>query len=62
MHQRARTISEKQKRQNKDTEYEKEMKKIRKKFICSKCHKYPGDDEWGFGSWHNGPYTCYDCT
>lgn len=54
--------NEQQKRQNKDPEYEKEMKKIREKFICTKCRKYPGDDDWSFGSWHNGPYTCYDCT
>ena len=61
MHQRA--IYEQQKRKTEQNEDKKKaMKFIRKNFICTKCHKYPGDDEWSFGSWHNGPYTCFDCT
>lgn len=56
------TSTSEKKRQKRDPEYEKVMRKIRRKFICSKCRKYPGDDEWSLGSWDNGPYTCFDCT
>lgn len=42
--------------------YKKDMRKIRRKFICSKCGIYPGDDQWSLGTWDNGPYTCFDCS
>lgn len=54
--------NEQQKRQKKDPQYEQEMKKIRRKFICIKCRKYPGDNEWSFGCWDTGSYICFDCT
>ena len=43
-------------------QHENDMKKIRRKFICCKCKKYPGDKLWSLGTWDNGPYTCFDCT
>lgn len=51
-----------QKNTQRSTEHENDMKKIRRKFVCSKCRKYPGDDQWSFGTWDNGPYICFDCT
>ena len=51
-----------QKNTQRSTEYENNMKKIRRKFVCSKCRKYPGDDQWSLGTWDNGPYICFDCT
>ncbi len=50
------------KEEERQNERKKAIKWIRKNFVCHKCQKYPGDDEWSFGSWHNGPYTCFDCT
>ena len=43
-------------------ERERALQPIRRKFVCHKCHQYPGDEEWSLGCWDNGPYTCFDCT
>lgn len=51
-----------EKKRQKDTEYEREMRKIRRNFICTKCNKYPGDDEWSLGTWDKSHYICFDCT
>jgi len=50
-----------EKNSTKQLEKEKAMKQIRRKFVCHKCRKYPGDEEWSLGTWEDGPYTCFDC-
>lgn len=61
IHQRS-TYDKRQKTRIRDPVHEKAMKKIRRRFICNKCNKYPGDHEWSLGTWDNGSYTCFDCT
>ena len=47
---------------NKGPEWNAAMSKIRRAHICVRCHKYPGDSEFSFGTKSNcGAYTCFDC-
>jgi hypothetical protein len=58
-----RNNSQIKRQNNKDTEYDNQLNIIRKKFICYKCNKYPGDEDCTFGEWDDncGRYTCFDC-
>ncbi len=55
------TYEQTQARLNRNEDYKREMKKVRRTHICAKCHKYPGDKEYTFGDWNNNIYTCFDC-
>jgi hypothetical protein len=45
----------------KDKNYQQMMDPIRKSHICSVCRKYPGDQDYLFGSWDGGKFKCFEC-
>ncbi len=56
------TYKERQKRLKNSKEYQETMKPIRRTHVCYKCRKYPGDEEYMFGTWgKDGQYCCFDC-
>lgn len=55
------TQKQREAERKKDKNYQKLMAPIRRTHICCICNKYPGDDEWTFGTWEKGSYKCFDC-
>lgn len=55
------TYKEREVERKKDKNYQKLMAPIRRTHICCVCRKYPGDDEWTFGTWDKHSYKCFYC-
>jgi len=56
------TYDERQKQLRNNKEYQAKMKPIRRTHVCYKCHKYPGDEEYMFGTWEKDKgFCCFDC-
>lgn len=56
------TYQEKEKQKKKDPNYQKMMAHIRRTHICYVCKKYPGDDDYTFGTWDSvRRYKCFNC-
>lgn len=51
-----------QQKKRKDPEWDAAMAKIRRTHICVRCGKYPGDNDYIFGTMNaDRVYTCYEC-
>ncbi len=48
-------------RYNTNSDWNREMEKIRRTHICHLCKKYPGDQHFSFGKWNNNKYCCFNC-
>lgn len=57
----SQTYKQRQTKLKHDTQYQREMKKVRASHICAVCKKYPGDAEYSFGDWKGHKYICFDC-
>ena len=55
------TQKEREAEKKKDKNYQKLMAPIRRTHICCICMKYPGDDQYLFGTWEKGSFKCFDC-